>query len=250
MVYPDLETQARALNRIAAFVEKADAPRDRVLSEAELSATLRTRGEAEPTYYIGHDYPATALAAFFNTVLRSGVSLNPQEQDLRSRLLRFEFFSESASGQLVVRVPERIVLSVAPEISLRLPAQDQRLKFASLLRHELSHGEFFVNPAYQAYCLRAWNTLPDHQRRILIEEFARLGYDTTNPLLLANEFQAFLWEPLRGIFMDARLKKQGSSLAMLRAAFVEPLKSMNPPVTSILEIPGFDVPIVWREQST
>ena len=249
-LYPDLAAQARALNRIAAFVEKAHAPRDRVLSDAELSATIRASGEAEPTYYVGHDYTAAALAAFFNAVPRSGVQLNPQEQNLRSRLLQWGFFAEAEPGRLVAPTPERVLISIAPERSSPLLAQDRRLKWASVLRHELSHAEFFVNPAYRDYCLRAWQALPEPQRAIFTEEFARLGYDTANTLLLANEFQAFLWEPLAGIFIDIKLKKkQNSSLALLRADFLAKLKSFDPPVTSLFDLPGFSAPIVWREQS-
>lgn len=248
-IYPDLAMQARTLNRIAAFVEKAHAPRDRVLADAELSATIRASGETEQTYYVGHDYTAAALAAFFNAVPRSDVRLNPQEQDLRSRLLQWGFFTEPEPGRLVAQPPERVLLSVAPEDSPQLSAPDRRLKWASVLRHELSHAEFFVNPAYRDYCLRAWQTLPDPQRQIFTEEFARLGYDTANTLLLANEFQAFLWEPLVGFVMDVKLKKQNSSLALLRADFLANLKSFNPAVTSIFAISGFSAPIVWREQN-
>lgn len=248
-VYPDLAAQARALNRIAAFVEKAHAPRDRVLSDAELSTTIRASGEAEPTYYVGHDYTAAALAAFFNAAPRAGVPLNPQEQDLRSRLLQWGFFIEPEPGRLVAQPPERVLLSVASQDSSRLSALDRRLKWASVLRHELSHAEFFVNPTYRDYCLRAWQALPDPQHTIFTEEFARLGYDTSNPLLLANEFQAFLWEPLVGFIMDVKLKKQNSSLALLRADFLAKLKSFNPEVTSIFALPGFSAPIVWREQN-
>lgn len=248
-IYPDLAMQARALNRIAAFVEKAHAPRDRVLADAELSATIRASGKAEQTYYVGHDYTAAALAAFFNAVPRSDVRLNPQEQDLRSRLLQWGFFTEPEPGRLVAQPPERVLLSVAPEDSPQLSAPDRRLKWASVLRHELSHAEFFVNPAYRDYCLRAWQALPDPQRQIFTEEFARLGYDTANTLLLANEFQAFLWEPLVGLILDVKLKKQNSSLALLRADFLAKLKSFTPSVTSLFDLPGFSAPIVWREQS-
>ena len=247
-VYPDLAMQARALNRIAAFVEKAHAPRDRVLSDTELSATIRAGGEAEQTYYVGHDYTAAALAVFFNTAPRSGVQLNPQEQNLRSRLLQWGFFAELEPGRLVAQTPERVLISVVPDHSPQLSPQDRRLKLASVLRHELSHAEFFVNSTYREYCLRAWQALPDQQRAIFTEEFARLGYDTTNTLLLANEFQAFLWEPSVGFIMDVKLQKQNSSLALLRADFLAKLKSFNPSVTSIFAIPGFSAPIVWREQ--
>lgn len=248
-LYPDLAAQARALNRVAAFVEKAHAPRDRVLSDAELSATIRASGETESTYYVGHDYPAAALAAFFNAVPRSGVQLNPQEQDLRSRLLQWGFFAEAEPGRLVAPTPERVLISIAPERSSPLSAQDRRLKWVSVLRHELSHAEFFVDPAYRDYCLRAWQALPEPQRAIFTEEFARLGYDTANTLLLANEFQAFLWEPLVGFIMDVKLKKQNSSLALLRADFLAKLKSFTPSVTSLFDLSGFSAPIVWREQN-
>jgi len=248
-IYPDLAAQARALNRIATFVEKAHAPRNRVLSEAELSAAIQASGKTEQTYYLGHDYTAGALADFFNTAPSSGVVLNPQEQELRSRLLRLGFFTEAEQGRLLAQAPERVLISVAPEASPFLTTEDQRLKFAAVLRHELSHAEFFINPAYREYCLQAWNALSDHQRRIFTEELARLGYDTTNTLLLINEFQAFLWEPQAGFIMDVKLKKQNGSLARLRAAFIAGLNSRHPAITAIFTIPGFAEPMVWRERS-
>ena len=246
-VYPDLTAQARALNRIAAFVEKAHAPRGRVLSEAELSAAIRANGETEQTYYLGHDYPAGALADFFNAVPLSGVMLNPQEQALRSRLLRLGFFTVAEQGRLLAQAPERVLISVAPETSPSLTTEEQRLKFAAVLRHELSHAEFFVNPAYREYCLQAWNVLSDPHRQIFTGELARLGYDPTNTLLLANEFQAFLWEPQAGFIMDVKLKKQDSSLARLRTIFIAGLDSRHPAVTALFTLPGFAEPIVWRE---
>lgn len=248
-IFPDLTAQALALNRIAAFVEKAHAPRDRVLSDAELSTLIQARGKTEQTYYVGHDYIAGALAAFFNAALSSGFQLNSQEQDLRSRLLQLGFFSESDNGQLLAQTPERVLLSVAPEHSPQLSAEVRRLKLASILRHELSHAEFFVNPAYREYCLQMWNGLPDFQRQIFIKEFARSGYDTSNTLLLANEFQAYLWEPEVGFLIDVRLRKQGSSLEKLRADFIAKLQSMNPAITTIFAIAGFDTPIVWWERA-
>lgn len=247
-IYPDLETQARSLNRIAAFVEKSGAPRDRILTDEELSTVIQASGKTAATYYVGHDYTAAALADFFNTARHSSVPLNSQEQNLQIRLLRFGFFSQLENGQLAVLEPERVLLSVAPEPSPLLSASDQRLKLVSLLRHELSHAEFFVNPAYREYCLSFWNALPDDQRRIFTQELAEMGYDTANIMLLSNEFQAFLWEPLRGAFIDIRLQKAGSSLASVRMDFIEKLRHINPSVTAIFTIPSFTVPITWQEQ--
>ena len=62
--FPNLAEQGSAMNRIAALVEKAGAPRDRVLSDLELSALITSAGDNPQTFYQGHDYVAEQIALF------------------------------------------------------------------------------------------------------------------------------------------------------------------------------------------
>ena len=65
--FPTLRMQGEMLNRVASLIEKAGLPHDRVLTDAELDAAIRERGDTMETYYYGHDYRADALARFFAT---------------------------------------------------------------------------------------------------------------------------------------------------------------------------------------
>ena len=57
--FPSLQAQGAALNRIATLIEKAGAPRDRVLNDLEMAEFIRETGSAAATFYYGHDYRLT-----------------------------------------------------------------------------------------------------------------------------------------------------------------------------------------------
>ena len=78
--FPSLHEQARMLDRLGAFVEKAGLPHDRVLDEADLQAAIRLAGDTEDTYYYGHDYRAADMARFFALADRDGIALHPEEE--------------------------------------------------------------------------------------------------------------------------------------------------------------------------
>ena len=63
--FASLHEQGKMLNRVAAFVEKARLPHDRVLTDSELNAAIQAKGDTVETYYFGHDYAAASLARFF-----------------------------------------------------------------------------------------------------------------------------------------------------------------------------------------
>lgn len=66
------------------------------------------------------------------------------------------------------------------------------LRRASVLRHELSHGEFFTNAAYRAHCWRFWRQLSEAERASWRRYLRGLGYDSANEALMVNETQALL----------------------------------------------------------
>jgi hypothetical protein len=179
--FASLREQGRMLNRVAAFVEKAGLPHDRVLTDSELDAAIRARGDTVETFYFGHDYAASALARFFERADSQRIELDPQEEKLR-RLLREEgWFAPDVAAGL---------------ISLPTVGSDPRVTAsarAAILRHELSHGEFFSNPAYAEYVLDFWTQqLTDDERAGVRAFLGREEYNVRDEELMLNEMQAYL----------------------------------------------------------
>ena len=181
--FPTLHEQGAMLNRIAALVEKAGLPRDRVLTDADLDAAIRKGGEMPDTYYYGHDYDAAELARFFALADAGHVALNAEEGRLRALLHQLGWLRPGAMGAVisVPRVPE----AAAKELDAAARAV--------ILRHELSHGLFFTDPAYAAHVRQFWSgTLTAAERAAVRKFLGGEGYDTGNETLMANEGQAYL----------------------------------------------------------
>ena len=206
--FPTLRAQGETLNRLGAFIEKAGLPHDRVLVDAELDAAIRQSGDTRETYYYGHDYRAADLARFFAAADRDEVALNPGETWLRALLAQEDMLSPGAVGA---------VISIPPETATPPIGAAAR---AVILRHELSHGVYFTDPAYAAYARNFWETrLNEAQRAGLRGFLGREGYDTANEDLMRNEAQAYLIHttdphffrpPLAGLGVEeaARLRQE------------------------------------------
>ncbi len=177
--FPTLRMQGDMLNRVASLIEKAGLPHDRVLTDAELNAAIRERGDTVETYYYGHDYPASALTRFFTLADRVHVALEPEEERLRALVRQLGWFSPGAVGSLIslTRTNETI----------------NETTRATILHHELSHGEFFSDPAYAAYVRAFWLTALTEDERGAIRRFlGSMDYDTGIEELMYNEMQAYL----------------------------------------------------------
>jgi hypothetical protein len=201
--YPDLAAQGRAMNRVAAFVEKADTPKDRVLDDAELAAAIQRSGDTAETYYFGHDYRARDLARFFELADRDRQALNPNEEFLRHLLLQ-----------------EGLLAADAVAAVLTVPRVDgetiDRRSRSVILRHELAHGEYFTNQAYVAFARRAWEEIFKGGEREAFRRFlGGQGYDTGNLDLMVNETQAFL------VFTPDDRYINGEKLGMSEAALID-----------------------------
>src|SRR5262249_34614714 len=136
----------RTLNRMAAFVEKAKQPHDRPLTDQELDAAVHAGGSTVETYYFGHDYAAASLAQFFALADSMHITVDPQEETLRA-LLRQEGLLMPGVAAALISVP-----AVGSDPLITGAAR------RAILRHELSHGEFFSNPDYAEYVRRFWMT--------------------------------------------------------------------------------------------
>ena len=179
--FASLHEQGKMLNRVAALMEKADLPRDRVLTDAELDAAIVKRGDTVETFYYGHDYPAEALVHFFALADAQHIQLDPQEERLRALLQQLGWLGPNAVGGLI-SLP---AVGSAPNVTLAART--------SILRHELSHGEFFSDPDYAAYVHNFWLTALTEAERSNVRKFlASEDYDVFDEVLMYNEMQAYL----------------------------------------------------------
>ncbi len=213
--FPTLAGQAQMLNRVAALVEKTGLPRDRVLTDAELAAAERANGGSAETFYYGHNYRGSDILRFFVLAERDGIRLNAAEEQLRL-LARDAGWLHSADPGALVSIPH-----AGAE-----PWLDARAR-AAMLRHELSHGEFFTNPAYAALVWRFWREmLTEAERTRLRGMLAEAAYDPALEEVMANEAQAFLFHtPDERFFTAASIGFTPERLAALRATF---LAGMSP----------------------
>ena len=192
--FPTLGEQARMFNRMAAWVEKAGQPRDRLLADAELDAAIRLDGGNPDTYYYGHDYRAADVRRFFALADRDKVALTDGEERLRRLLAQLS--ADPQGFGAVVSVPR------AGPPSLDATGLDAAGR-AAILRHELSHGEYFTNAAYARAMVTAWDTVLTEAERAAFRAFlASEGYDARLEDLMANETQAYLLHTPAGQFFD------------------------------------------------
>jgi hypothetical protein len=179
--FTSLREQALMFNRAAAFVEKAGQPHDRLLSDDELDSAVRAGGDTFDTYYYGHDYGGGSLRRFFATADQDKMKLYPEEHQLR-RLLSEETTSDPDAHVGLISIPQ-----VGADEHVTRSAR------AAILHHELSHGEYFTNPAYAAFVHHFWtSTLSSAERDHIREHLRSLGYDPGLDELMENEAQAYL----------------------------------------------------------
>ena len=94
---------------------------------------------------------------------------------------------------------------------------------ATILRHELSHGFYFTDPAYADFVHRFWNETMTAQDRAQFTAFlAKEGYDPALDDLIINETQAYLmYTPDPRFFNRARRSALPESrLEALRRLFL------------------------------
>lgn len=207
--FATLREQGLMLNRTAAFAEKAGWPHDRLMSDAELDNAIRAGGDTPETFYYGHDYGVRTLVRFFALADRDDIHLRAEEEALRAVLRREGWFEPNALAGLI-SIP---AAGADPHV-------DRRAR-AAILRHELSHGEYFTNPAYAAFVHRFWTqTLTAAEREAMRRYLLRQGYDSSLEELMENEAQAYLMFTDDTAFFDpAAIGMSPARLAALRDGF-------------------------------
>lgn len=180
LLFPDLDAQGEALNRIAALIEKRDLPRDRVLDDDELARAISDSGSSPATYYYGHNYRGADLRRFFALADGQGVRLNPAELWLRAQLDQVAGLGLSAGEVAFIGIPG---------LDHRVDASMRR----AILRHEIGHGHYFTNPAFAAHIRRVWREeLTPRDRDAMTQYLGRSGYDPLQEDLIINEAMAYL----------------------------------------------------------
>ena len=196
--FPGLAEQGAAMNRIAALLEKADAPRDRVLDDRSLAALIARAGDNAQTFYQGHDYTDAGLAHFFGLAEAQAVKLNAQELRLLRVLSAAGLMATGrrAPSEAADPSPQALITFTATQADDPATPIDEgvdAVRRSSVLRHEASHGRFYTRPVYRKHCIHLWrDQLTERQRENIRGFLAGIGYDRRNEELMLNEAQAFL----------------------------------------------------------
>jgi hypothetical protein len=211
------------MNRAAAFLEKADAPRDRVLGDSELATLIARHGDNAQTFYQGHDYTADQLARFFATARRQRQALNPQEERLLHLLLLKKVLAGQGPAYIAQGLQAIVTYTAIQSDDARTP-QDETIdarRRESVLLHELSHGLFLTNAAYRRHCWQFWrDRLSADERARFRRLLSSMHYDLGNEELLVNEMQALLMHtPDERAFSAASLVLGQAQLDSLRSRF-------------------------------
>lgn len=231
--FPQLTEQGQAMNRMAAMFEKRNGSRDRVLSEAEMTQLLRRSGDNVATFFEGHDYRGESLATFFTLASRQHLALNADELRLRDLLVEAAVLLPADAGAFRSPGTQAVVSFTAVQADDPTTEPDETIDQArreTVLRHELSHGEFFTNAAYRAHCWSFWrHRLSERERTLFRRYLEGLDYDPRDEELMVNETQAVLMHtPDPRAFNAAGLGVTEAELAGLRARF----RSGHPPSSS------------------
>lgn len=219
--FPSLAEQGATFNRASAFVERQLAPHDRVLSEAEMGGYLHALHKTPETLSYGNNFSAGNLVLFFNLAEDKDVALNSAERALLDLLLaqrvlfkRTGFYQASDPGSVVLSIPK---VGAAPSSAQAVTAQIR----SSILRHELSHAEYYVNERYAEFCRTFWReALSDAQRNAFREFLARSTYDTGLEEVVINEWQAYLVHtPDKAAFRGEMVGMTDEALDQMRENF-------------------------------
>ncbi len=194
--FPSLYIQGRSMNRIMALIEDVRAPKDRVLSEFEFSKFLKTNGLTTESFNLGHDYTSNHLTQFYKLTDLHGLKLRTEEQQLKDLLIEHGLINKDLSP--IPEQDKKVIITVTQKTT-EYDKNNNKLTVTldtrkSVLRHELSHGEFFSNPAYRLHAEDFWNNeIPDYLKRRIGRFLTDLGYDIADKTLTMNEMQAFLF---------------------------------------------------------
>lgn len=255
--FADLREQARAMARIVLLIEKADAPRHRVMGVPEVLQWLRARGMRLELITWGNNLSAEELARFFNTARLQGEALTEQERALLSDVLaagllrevdggwapaRADSVSSPDPGQGAVQIPAHTLLTV-PRVSQLsacaacgvTPAQHR-----AILEHELGHGEFAASAWLQHHARWFWfHGLSPVARSQWQRFLTQRGYDSGQLQIVLGEMHAYLahtHDP--ALFRAEELELAPAALEALRLRYRDSLLARP----MLRTAPGYQLP--------
>jgi hypothetical protein len=167
--------QSRFFKRLAFFVEKRGY-RGRLVSNEEF---------ADLHGFNAHDYRAEDLARFFQQVREELFPLNPEEELLKEILLTNGIIRDDG------------IFSPGRGGILSISRSSYPMLRRHLLTHECAHGMFFSLPEFREASFQAWDRLSDQEQEFWKLFFRWVGYDTEDPYLTVNEYQAYLFQQPR-----------------------------------------------------
>ncbi len=187
--FKTMNEQNNTFNRIVAFVETPNFPKNRVLTNDELS-------KASIEGLLGHDYKSSDLAKFFTLSKNQKITLNKEEKELLSVLLENGIIIKSNTGY-ISSSPERALITLLElsEDNLETSQNEEidKLTRETTLEHELSHGEYFTNVKYANFCKVFWDGFLTRRERNIFKKYLEdSSYDSNNEDLMINEMQAHL----------------------------------------------------------
>jgi hypothetical protein len=134
--------------------------------------------------------------------------LTTQEETLR-RMARQEGWFDPGSHGALISVPQ-----TGADEHVGAKAR------ATILHHELSHGEYFTDPGYVAFVHRFWTQMLTSGERERIRRHLRTeGYDPALEEVMENEAQAYLMFTGADFFTPDMIGMSKARLAELRHGF-------------------------------
>jgi hypothetical protein len=226
--FPKLLEQGVTMNRLAAYLEKASAPRDRLLNDAELKSFIAHAGDLPETFYLGHDYRMSDVARFFDRAQQQQLTLQAQERRLLVTLIEAGYLKNSAPYEVAEAADGAKALITVSQLTptdLRLMnfAQNDKVLGAAILAHEMGHGEFLTREAYHQQSWSFWKSALTESERVKWKILLKgLDYDLSNEELLVNETQALLLHtPDTRVFNAAHLLISEQELSGQRIRFAQ-----------------------------
>ncbi len=180
--FASLHQQGMMLNRVAALIEKAGQPRNRVLSDSELAAGDPRRRRHAGNLLLRPRLQRRVAPALLRAGGRWRICRSTREEATLRRLLhQADWFKPGAHAGLI-SIP-----AVGADANVTLSAR------GTILHHELSHGMFFGDPDYASFVHAFWRRALTGEERGGVRRFlGSEGYDTSYEELMYNEMQAYL----------------------------------------------------------
>lgn len=178
VIYPDMATMSRGLDRIAYFIEKL-----------ETKGTIVLRSKIKGNAFFGHDYSLEDIAEFFNNIKhkRLEFDLFNEELALKKHLLKQKILKLDRLGKY--HGQERTAL-------LGFTKADQYPSNVSpkpldIYIHEIFHGLWFTTD-YRHAIAAYWNRIPEQEKNIITDIlYQRAKYNPHDLPLMQREFASY-----------------------------------------------------------